>query len=206
MLASTVILQIFPWMILYFLDATAVAAYGAGLAVAGVMTPLLRGANAYMLPRMTHSRKGSDSKDLYRIMKKSVLFLSLPFGAWAVVGSLFAEPIMTFIYSEKYHGYGILVSLLIVKTMIESVSTPMTSALHALERPNITNASLVFGAVIAVLCGYILITNYSLTGAGLAAVLASLGSAMWKWVALKRLRHVKPAAGTNKVPDETGIS
>ena len=202
MLAFTVISQIYPWLVLYFVDSAAVAAFGASLAVAGVMTPLLRGANAYMLPRMTHSRKGSDSKNLYRIMKKSVLFMLLPFGIWTVVGSLFAEPIMTFFYSDKYHGYGALVSLLIVKTMIESVSTPMTSALHALERPNITTASLIFGATLSLLFGYPLIKDFSLTGAGLAAVLASLGSALWKWIALKRLSHLKPVTGTDKAHEE----
>jgi O-antigen/teichoic acid export membrane protein len=116
------------------------------------------------------------------------------------VGSLYAEPIMTFFYSDKYHGYGILVSLLIVKTMIESVSTPMTSALHALERPNITNAALIFGAAISLLFGYLLIKNFSLTGAGLAAVLTSAGSALWKWVALRRISDVK---STNQVNGPT---
>jgi O-antigen/teichoic acid export membrane protein len=191
-LAFTVISQIYPWLILYFLDSSAVAAFGASLAVAGVMTPLLRGANAYMLPRMTHSLKGKDSTDLYRIMKKSILVLMVPFGIWTVVGSLFAEPIMTFFYSDRYHGYGILVSLLIVKTTIESISTPMTSALHAMERPNIATASLICGAMVSLIFGYPLVKNFSLVGAGLTAVLASMASALWKWAALRRIGKSGP--------------
>ena len=139
-------------------------------------------------------------------MNKSVLILLLPFGIWTVFGSLFAEPIMTFFYSDKYHGYGIVVSLLIIKTMIESVSTPMTSALQALERPNITTASLIFGAILSMLFGYFLIRNFSLVGAGLAAVIASLGTALWKWTALKRLSQIKPVPETDKVTEATRIS
>ena len=187
MFAFTVISQIYPWLVLYFMGSTAVAAFGAGLAVAGLMTPFLRGMNAYMLPRMTHSRKKPNSKDLYRIMKKSVLLLLLPFGIWTVIGSLFAEPIMTFFYSDNYHGYGVLVSLLIVKTTIESVSTPMTSALQALERPNITTVSLTIGAAVSLLFGYILIKEFGLVGAGMSTVIAAVASAAWKWYALKRL-------------------
>lgn len=192
MLAFTVISQIYPWLLLYLSDSSAVAAFGASLAVAGIMTPFLRGANAYMLPRMTHSHKESGSKDLYRIMKKSMLILLLPFGAWTIVGGMFGEPIMTFFYSDKYHGYGGLVTLLIIKTMIESVSTPMTSALHAMERPNIATASLVGGALVSLLFGYPLVKYFSLTGAGIAAVLASLASVLWKWVALRRIRNSPP--------------
>ena len=178
--AFTLTSQIYPWLILWFFDSSAVAAYGACLALAGALNPLLRGVNAYALPRMTHGYKDGDANTLVRMLSKTVLILAVPFGLWMIVGSVFAEPLMEFFYSDKYTGYGALLSLLIFKTLIESVSAPLTSALQALERPDVTTASLVIGAAISVSLGVILVKEFGLIGAGCASVISAVSTSAWK--------------------------
>jgi O-antigen/teichoic acid export membrane protein len=179
--------QAYPWLILYFRDSKAVASYGVCAAVAGMLGPLLTGANAYVLPRMTHGYKGRNSKNLRRLLRLSMLVLGIPFGLWFIAGSVFGEPLMALIYSHRYGGYGILLMLLLAKNMIESTSALLTSALQTLERPDITTASLLAGAMVALGLGSLLISKLGLNGVGIAAVLASIVIATWKWVAVKQI-------------------
>lgn len=185
--AFTLASQIFPWLIQWSLDTSQVGAYGACFAVAGVLNPFLRGINAYSLPRMTHGYKDSHSGNLFRIMRKTVLVVAIPYGIWIVLGSVFAEDIMQLLYNGKYAGHRLLVGLLILRTAIESISTPLISALQTMERPDITTSSMAIGAITGVTAGILLVQAYGLPGAGLAAVLSSLSSSAWRLLCLKKL-------------------
>jgi O-antigen/teichoic acid export membrane protein len=79
------------------------------------------------------------------------------------------------------------VALLLGKTFIESASAPLTNALMALERADITTASLAIGAIVTLGLGSIMIQKYGLNGAGIATVLSSAASAGWKWMAIRKI-------------------
>jgi O-antigen/teichoic acid export membrane protein len=179
--------QAYPWLLLYFGDMRNVAAFGACLATAGILTPLLRGATAYMLPRMAHANKDGATNQLARVLKLSILILSIPYGVWLLIGCLYGEELVTFFYSDLYGGYELLVSLLLGKTFIESVSAPMTNALQALERAEVTTISLMIGAAVTLGLGPFMIHAFGVTGAGYASVLSSASTATWKWIATRRI-------------------
>jgi O-antigen/teichoic acid export membrane protein len=187
--------QAYPWMLLYFNDATSVAAFGVCLAVAGLLTPLLRGAAAYILPRMAHAAKDGDRAHLGRMLRLSMLVLAVPYGVWFLLGSLFGDRLVTVFYSEVYSGYGLLVILLLGKTFIESVSTPLTNALQALERTDVIAASLGAGAVVTLGMGSIMIVYMGVTGAGYAAVASSAVMAAWKWHGIIKILHAQGKTG-----------
>ena len=84
----------YPWIILYCLDYEAVAAYYACLALSVAPSPLLRGAGAYILPRMSHGYKEGSSENLKRLLKKSIMILSVPYLSWLLLGSLLSEQII----------------------------------------------------------------------------------------------------------------
>jgi O-antigen/teichoic acid export membrane protein len=186
--AFAVVSQVYVWLLLYLEDAAAVAAFGACLALSALLAPFLRAVNALVLPKMAHSGDlGSGASGLLRLLRVSVLWIAVPYLAWLLIGGLFADQLMTFFYSNKYAGYGTLLVLLIIKTTIDSVSTPLTSALQALERPDVTTVSLVMGAVVALTLGYILTSRMGLTGAGISACAAASVIAGWKWFALMQI-------------------
>lgn len=187
-IAYGVVSQVYVWLLLYLEDSAAVAAFGACLALSAVLAPFLRAINALVLPKMSHTRDPRRGPSgLLRLLRISLLLISIPYLVWLIIGAFFAEPIMTFFYSGKYTGYSTLLILLIIKTTIDSLSTPVTSALQALERPDVTTVSLVMGAVVALPLGYILIDHMGLTGAGIAACVAASVIAGWKWFALIRI-------------------
>lgn len=186
--------QAYPWLLLYFADATAVAVFGACLGTAGLLTPLLRGATAYILPRMSHANKDGNTRELARMLRLSILVLTLPYGIWFIIGSLFGNELVTFFYSDTYSGYGLLVALLLGKTLIESASAPLTNALQTLERTDMTTVSLAIGAVVTLGPGSIMIQQMGVLGAGYAYALSSAATAGWKWMAIKRILHGREAS------------
>ena len=182
----TLLTQAYPWLLLWFYDQTFVAAYGACLAIAGALNPLLRGVTTYALPRMSHGHN-DNPEVLMRMLWKTVAILAIPFGLWTILGSLFAEQIMNFFYTEKYAGYGAVLSLLILKTLIESVSAPLISALQAIHRPDINTHSLAIGAVITMTLGTYLTKEFGLLGVGIAAVSATLITSLWRLYFIRKL-------------------
>lgn len=187
--------QAYPWMLLYFMDPQAVAVFGACLAIASLLTPVLRGAAAYVLPRMAHAYKDGNDVNLNRILRLSILVLSIPYGVWFLSGSIMGDQLVTLFYTKAYQGYGLLVALLLAKTFVESVSTPLTNALQTLERTDVIAAALAIGAVVTLGLGPIMILQAGLNGAGWIALLSSVVTAAWKWFSIKRiLRRKQPAA------------
>ena len=175
------------WLLLFMLGSESVAAFGACAAVAGLLAPFLRGATSYILPRMSHSYDGKDARGLIRILRLSTMVLAIPYGIWLLAGGILGDRLITLIYSPEYQGYGLLFILLLIKTTVEGMMTPLTSALQALEKPHITTQSLVLGAAVALVAGYALINRYGLTGAGMAAMMSSSVMAGYKWWAIRRL-------------------
>lgn len=182
--------QIYPWLILFFLDSRAVGVYGACFAVAAVLTPLLRGITAFILPRMAHSLRDQNASGLARITKVASGALFLPFGLWLVAAILLGDSLVVVFYTDSYAGYGFLVQLLVLRIFIEAVSNPLTSALQALEMSRTISASLVVGSAITLTLGVWLISEYGLLGAGIATNVSSFATAFYKFAAFsKRLRQ-----------------
>jgi O-antigen/teichoic acid export membrane protein len=187
----TVASQAYPWMLLYFLNPQTVAVFGVCLAVAGIFTPLLRGGTAYILPRMAHAYKNGDDVNLSRMLRLSLLVLGLPYGAWFIVGSMVGDELVTLFYTDVYQGYGLLVTLLLAKTFVESVATPLTNVLQTLERTDVIAVALIIGAGVTLMLGPIVIMQAGLNGAGAAALLSSVATAAWKWLSIRKILRQK---------------
>ena len=182
--------QSYPWIILSMLGTSSVAVFGACQAIATVAAPLLRGMNAYLLPRMSHGFQSGGTDRLFHLLRISTMLMSLPFALWMIVGTVFADPLLNALYSEEYTGHTALVFFLLLKNLIESSSAPVTNALQTSGHTKYTSLSLVIGAAIAVTLTPILINEFDVTGAGMAAATAAAIIAIVKWIYMIRLHKV----------------
>lgn len=183
------IAQIYPWLILTLVDAESVAIFGAALALSNVLSPLLRAVNAYILPKMSHGYSGLDVDNVKRMMDISIISLSIPYTIWVAIGSLYTDELMEFVYSNKYIGHSHIVIMLLYKSMIESISTPLTTALQALEKANITTISLAIGSTITLSIGAILVYKYGLTGAASSSLLTTAIIFIYKYNAISKIKQ-----------------
>ena len=181
--------QVYPWLLLLLMDHEAVAAYGACFVMASFLTPFLRGSIAYMMPRMAHGHKGNEPGNLMRLLRLSILTLSGPFILWLIVGAIFSEEILTLFYGSTYTGLGILFILLLIRVVITSISSPLESALQTIERADINTGSFVVGAIISLGLGYIFIKHHGLYGAGIAGIVSTLATALWRVYFLGKYLH-----------------
>ena len=188
--------QAYPWLLLYFTDARQVAVFGVCSAFAGLAGPFARGAGAYIQPRMVHGYENANTGNLSRLLGLSVRVMCVPYFAWLLVGSVFADQLVSLVYGHSYSGYAAVTTMLLVKTTIEGISSPLSHALQTLERANVVTLGLGIGTIVTLGAGSILILQMGLEGAAIAAVASSLANALFKWVALRRiLRHPSPSVG-----------
>ena len=179
--------QAYPWLILLLQDTGSVAAFGACFAVASVLTPLLRGSTAYILPRMSHGYKGSNYSNLRRLTNLSMLVLSIPFGVWLIIGLIMGDKLVTLLYGTTYVNHGLLFVLLLIRVTITSISAPQINALQALERQDANTVSLAIGAAVTISIGTVLIMKLGVEGAAMAGILSAAATATWRWYALQTI-------------------
>ena len=174
--------QAYPWLILLLIDTSAVAVYGACLATASLLSPLLNGASAFILPKMSHGIKDGNVKTLKRMLKQSVFVLGVLYGAWLLIGWFFGEDIINLFYGSEYKEYSWLFVLLLIKVCMESVASPISNALQAIHKPSVITVSLMISTMVAVALGMYAINKYGLIGVGFAAILSVLSATLWKWI------------------------
>jgi O-antigen/teichoic acid export membrane protein len=182
--------QAYPWLLLYLLDPGSVAAFGVCGALAALVGPFLRGASGYIHPRMVHGYKDSSARNLRRLVWLSSLVLTIPYGAWLIIGSVFGEELLTLFYGRNYSAYAGLTTLLLIRATIEGLSTPLSNALQTMERADAVTVGLVIGAIITLSLGPFLILQMGLNGAGIAAAASSAASAFWKWKTFRNVVRV----------------
>ena len=180
--------QVYPWLLLYYLDAQAVAVFGVCSAIAGLVTPLSRAAGSYIQPRMAHAYRSANNIDvLLRLARLSALFMAVPYGIWLVVGSLFGNHIVVLFYTNFYSGHQLLLVILLIKSFIEAVSTPLSQALEVLERTDAVTKSLGIGMVVSISLSPILILQMGIDGAGLASLMTTVVTLAYRRALLKRI-------------------
>jgi O-antigen/teichoic acid export membrane protein len=179
--------QLYPWLILALLGSSEVAAFGVCSSIANLPGALLRGVSAYLLPRMSQGFKGWDRKALQRLLIKSVQVFLIACLPWVIIGAVFAESLTVFFYSKKYEGYSKLFVWLLFKYAAESIGTPLTTALQALEKVNHVAISGAIGAGVTLLLGPLAISLMGLNGAGLAALVSTIAMIAYRWVAFRRV-------------------
>lgn len=194
--------QAYPWIILYFLGAESVAIFGVISAFASLPSPVLRALNAYLLPKMAHGSVNDHGlTNLQRLLWRSMSVLAIPFGVWLVLSILFGNQIVIMLYSAKYGGNGLLIGLIVAAGMISSVSTPQITALQALERPDVSTIGTLASALLAIVCGCIVIVPLGLTGIGIVSIVAGLAAAA---VRAHGLRILFRRAKADLVSEDTG--
>ncbi len=165
--------QSYYWLLAFFSNKSDVAVLGVTLSLANLLGPFLQGINAFILPKMVHSRQDEESLGVLRIMRKSILILSTIYGLWLVSGGLFGKYLLLYIYSAKYAEYHMILAVLIVSSFISGVTSPVNSALDAFERSDITFRSLVIGLLVTLFVGTILVYKWKIYGAVVGVLLSN---------------------------------
>lgn len=173
--------QIYIWLLVLLADARSVAALGVTASLANLLSPLLQGASAFLLPKMVQSRSAGGTPAMIRITKKAIMVLTCVFALWLALGVLFGERLLSLLYSTKYSGYGGVFILLMLHVLLSALMVPINAALDALERSDISFRSAVAGLVTSVTVGTIAVYSFGLYGAAATALLSNAVNLVGRW-------------------------
>ncbi len=181
-LAAALSSQVYIWLLGFFAGAKAVAVLGVASSLANVLSPLLQGASAFLLPKMVHSIADEERAGaVTAIVKRSVGPLLFIFALWLFVGILFGDEMLTFLYSSKYAGYGSVLVVLIGYSLVSAITVPISAALDALKRSDVSFRSSLGSMAVGILAGVPLIALWGAFGAAVSALLANLINLILRW-------------------------
>ncbi len=176
-----------PWLILWFSDKKSVAIYGVCLSFSSIVTPLLRGINSYLFPKMTHNYNNTGVSGLWKLIGVSIFVMLVPYLIWFLIVIIWGDDLLIIFYSNEYSGYQWVITLVVFKMMLDAISTPINSALQTLERPYVLTIALAAGFLITIFIGLNLIQQYGIFGAAVLGVLSSSLMILIRVVFLKKI-------------------
>lgn len=175
--------QMFPWLLAYFSTQTDVADFGATMGVTRILTPLTQGFSSFLLPKLSHIRKSKEN--FANAMITSVVLAAALAITLLIAGFFFGEILCVLLYSEKYSGLGLLISLSFVIQGLNIVNIPIDTGLNALKRTDQGFKSLVFSSILAILVGIPLTRGYGVLGACIGSLVAVAGGFVYRMVSIK---------------------
>lgn len=181
--------QIYPWALLFFWNKESVADLGIILIISRVFTPAIHGISSYLLPKLTlYTSKMNEFKELIFKLVVLMLFLSIiliAFGFYA------GEYLVEMLYSSKYKGLGLLITLSFMLQAISLVNIPIDSGLNAMKRTDLGFNSLVFSLILTIFIGLPLTWRVGVEGVLIGMLLSLFGALILRINYLKKEIRVK---------------
>jgi O-antigen/teichoic acid export membrane protein len=171
-LATVLSFQVFPWFLKYQHNTQATAVFGACAVVIAASNPFVMGFGNILAARMAHVFAKEGKKGLMRTVRKAHMVTIGVLGAFAVLVSLFAEPLLWLLYKGRYSGYSHLIALFSVSVVAVSVIMPLARAIMIVERSDLNFGATVVGAVSALTLGFYLVHVWGVTGAVLGVAIS----------------------------------
>ncbi len=188
--------QAYIWILALLVDKKSVAVLGVTSALANLLGPVLQGVAAFLLPRMVHVGQRQGEQAILKTARRSAVFLGALFLGWLVCGVAFGDYLLESIYSVKYSGHGTLLAILILYSLVSALTVPASTALDALRRSDVSFKSSLVGLALTASVGTILIYEWSVYGAAVAALLANIVNLLLRWRGLVALAPRDAARAT----------
>jgi O-antigen/teichoic acid export membrane protein len=165
---------------------TTTAIYSACMSVVAFANPVLFGLYNVLTPRAAMALKEQGHSGMWRAAVHDAILLGAIMSVFVVIVGLAGEHLMALLYPRDYAGYAALTMLLAVAALITAIGIPASNGMASLERgrqiASVSIASSMFNlALVAVL-----LAQYDLLGAGVAAVIGSLVTAFARWMTFRR--------------------
>lgn len=175
--------QIFPWILLVFWNKVSVAELGVVLSISRILAPAVQGFWSFLLPKMTIYV--DDLEKLALMIKQLVLAMVITAFLLISTGYLFGEWIIELLYSSKYSGLGLLITLGFVLQGINLINMPVDAGLNALKRTDLGFKSLLIGVVTSFVIGVPLTIIYGVPGALIGMIASAFSGLLYRGYKLK---------------------
>jgi O-antigen/teichoic acid export membrane protein len=177
--------QIFPWLLLYFWGKISVAELGVVLSISRILAPAVQGFWSFLLPKMTTYI--NEIEKFKVVLKQLIIIMSFISLILILLGYFLGDWFIQLLYSSKYSGLGLLITLAFVLQAINLINMPIDAGLNALKRTDLGFKSLLIAVVLSLVIGFPLTAIYGVIGALLGMIIASLGGLVYRSYKLKSI-------------------
>lgn len=177
--------QMFPWLLLYFWNKASVAELGIILSTTRILAPAVQGVWSFLLPKMT--TYVHDISKFVTVLKQLTYIMIIAALVLVGIGYLFGEWIIELLYSSKYSGLGLLITLGFVLQGINLINMPIDAGLNAMKRTDLGFISLVIGVITAFSIGVPLTWKFGVLGALIGLIISALTSLIYRSYKLREV-------------------
>jgi O-antigen/teichoic acid export membrane protein len=182
-MANFVAVEFYPVMTAGMISFSASGAYRAIQNLLAPILALLRATDTFFVPRMAKIYTKDGRRALNRPLKLIYFFIGLPTVGWLLFISLFATPLLHFVYGDEYTAYAVGVPLMSIFYFLWYLYWPVQIAIKA---PRISRPLFVGNALAIVLMftvGLWMIQAWGLYGTIAGQILNAFVVAIILWVA-----------------------
>jgi len=177
--------QMFPWLLFYFWDKASVAELGVILSSTRILSPAIQGFGSFLLPKLT--TLVYNNHKFTSIFRQIILMMIFVAVILVGVGYFFGETIIQLIYSSKYSGLGLLITLGFVSQGIFLINMPVEIALNAQKRTDIGFSSLMISVFVAFIIGLPMVWMYGTLGVMIGMISSGLIGLIYRYYKLREM-------------------
>lgn len=156
-----------PWLLVLFLDSDAAGVFAACCSITGLVNPLMIGLGNYLLPKFSHEFANQTYSQ--RTYWYYMLLTFLVVGLFATCCAIWPDRLLRFFYPEdSYSGFGLILAILSIRTLIGSLGLISHYALLAMQRPKISLYASIICISVFLSASLILIPMFGLVGGAIA--------------------------------------
>lgn len=168
------------FLIGWFLDATQVGIYAAGLRIIQLLYILPSIITLSFLPVFS-KLANQDNQKFKILLEKGLKILSLIAFPLTIGGIILAKPIILFIFGKEYVSGALSFAILSLTISIDFYASILMNAIFAYDKQKYLSFYTGIGAIFNVILDLILIPRYGITGSAIATFFAQLISNIYLW-------------------------
>ena len=174
------------YLVAVLIDAAASAGLKAAQVILGPLNVFFLFLATVLPIRLAATRKVAGDAGLGESLGRVFRIGALPVLAYCALTSVFAEPILTTLYGSEYAGYAGVVRILGVYYLVMYGLVLLYSALAARRQTRELFLGNLYGAVVALVTGWVCIEAWGVNGAALGMLFGAIAAAIMYWLTFRR--------------------
>lgn len=184
------------WMLWFSRGATATGLWAAAATLVDLSNPFILGMGNLFGPQAAHTYAAQGVGALRSVVIRFVFFVGATMASYAVLLSLLADHLLTWLFRPEFAQQGALVALLSLAAFIQSLGMPLGDALSTIRRPQLNLLAGLLALVVTIICTVALLPSYGLMGSAAALLAGNVTNVTCRhaffWLAARSAVEVVP--------------
>jgi O-antigen/teichoic acid export membrane protein len=166
--------QVYLYLTALWVDTAAVGILSAVLVLMNAVNVILLGVMNHAVPVARQRLLVGGYDPWRRWLVRIGVFLTAGVGAFGLLASLAAEPLLTLVYGPAYAASAYLVPIVALQLFLSALNTVLSAAFRTAEMPHVGFAAKVASTLATLLLAYPLLQHWGAAGAAVGLVVTQL--------------------------------